>query len=69
MPDSVIEAIRQGIWDFEPSEQDTNGFRATAAMPGTDEKLEILAARVQQGLPLWHNKDRDSYDAPLDQYE
>jgi hypothetical protein len=31
-------------------------------MPGTDEKLEVLAARIRAGLPLWHRGDRTDYD-------
>ena len=62
MPESVLEAIRQGIWDFEPEGTQQDEFDCTAALPGTDEKLEVLAARVKQGLPLWHEEDRHSYD-------
>lgn len=62
MPSSVLDAIRAGIWDFEPSECANNGFDATEALPGTDEKLEVMARRVRAGLPLWHPKDRRTYD-------
>jgi len=59
---SVLEAIKQGDWDFEPSSQQVVNLKATAAMPGTDEKLNVLAERLRQGLPLWHPADRLSYD-------
>jgi hypothetical protein len=59
---SVLEAIKQGDWDFEPSNQQVVNLKATAAMPGTNEKLNILAERLRQGLPLWHPADRLSYD-------
>ena len=62
MPDSVLDAIRMGIWDFEPVETDSNGYQKTEAMPGTSEKLDVLADRIRQGLPLWHPSDRLSYD-------
>ena len=62
MASSVLEAIKQGIWDYEPDQTITTQQNATEAMPGSDEKLEILARRVQEGLPLWHPKDRRSYD-------
>ena len=62
VPKSVLDAIKQGVWDFEPTEVTEKHFDATEAMPGTDEKLEILAARVQAGLPLWHKQDRTEYD-------
>ena len=58
VPESVIEAIRQGLWDFEPEQRRAEDFRATSAMPGTQAKLEVLAARVRSGLPLWHPCDR-----------
>ena len=62
MRKSVLEAIRQGEWDFEPEDVAEQNYDATVAMPGTDEKLSILAARVQAGLPLWHGDDRMDYD-------
>ena len=62
MPQSVLEAIRAGIWNFEPDELEVDKFEATKALPGTDEKLDILALRVEKGLPLWHPGDRRTYD-------
>lgn len=62
MPDSVLEAIKMGIWDFEPEDQLAEEYRATRAMPGSDEKLAVLADRVKQGLPLWHPGDRLTYE-------
>ena len=62
MPTSVLEAIKLGIWDFEPEEVESSNYDSTGAMPGTDEKLSILAERVRRGLPLWHAGDRRSYD-------
>ena len=51
---NVLDAIRDGDWFFEPDEVDPRLYPATTAIPGTDEKLEVLAARVRAGLPLWH---------------
>lgn len=62
MPQSVLDAIRLGIWDFEPGGSQATNTRPTIAMPGTQEKLNILAERLRLGLPLWHPKDRMSYD-------
>lgn len=62
VPKSVLEAIKQGQWDFEPEIIEERRFDATRAMPGTDEKLEVLAARVRAGLPLWHGHDRTDLD-------
>lgn len=64
MPKSVLEAIKMGIWDFEPPEIEHARFEASNAMPGTDEKLITLAERARRGLPLWHNKDRNDVEAP-----
>ena len=62
MPKSVLEAIRSGDWDYEPSPVDQRRYPATRAMPGTREKLSVMAERLQAGLPLWHGCDRVDYD-------
>jgi len=64
VPKSVLEAIKMGFWDFEPSEVDNEMFDASDDMPGTKEKLQTLADRVRSGLPLWHDADRGDVDAP-----
>ena len=64
MPKSVLEAIKMGIWDFEPSEVEYSKFNASDAMPGTREKLGMLAERAKKGLPLWHVHDRNDVEAP-----
>ena len=61
VPNSVIEAIQLGIWDFEPEEHDKDEFDSTRALPGSAEKLNILAKRLADGQPLWHPSDRRSY--------
>ena len=62
MPNSVLEAIKLGLWDFEPSEVERDRYASTDAMPGSDNKLDIMADRIRQGLPRWHPNDRRSYD-------
>ncbi len=62
MQDSVLDAIRNGQWDFEPDEVSENEFDKTHALPGSLEKVAILAERAKSGLPLWHSSDRRSYD-------
>ena len=64
MPKSVLEAIKLGLWDYEPPEVEFGEFDASDAMPGTKEKLKTLAQRVQNGLPLWHEDDRDDVEDP-----
>ena len=63
MPQSVLDAIKSGNWNFEPQEfMAVNNFNSTSALPGTDQKLEVLAERIRNGLPLWHPEDRLTYD-------
>lgn len=62
MPHSVLDAIKMGIWDFEPEDTETTKYECTEALPGTDAKLDILAQRVSRGLPLWHPEDRRTFD-------
>ena len=62
MPHSVIEAIQLGIWDYEPEQLERNEFESTSALPGTNEKLDILAERIREGKPLWHPSDRRNYE-------
>lgn len=62
MPQSVLDAVKMGIWDFEPDEDVTATFPATDALPGSTEKLAVLTERVQRGLPLWHPEDRRTYE-------
>ena len=58
---SVLEAIRQGIWDFEPEQTEEGDYQSTAALPGSREKLDVLADRLERGEPLWHPSDRITY--------
>jgi len=59
---SVLEAIKLGIWDFEPERVEANRYDSTPALPGSGDKLSVLAERIRNGLPLWHPEDRRSYD-------
>ena len=58
MANSVIEAIQEGIWNFEPKDPERDDFESTHALPGTQEKVEVLALRLRSGQPLWHPEDR-----------
>ena len=62
MADSVLEAIRQGEWDFEPTPVSEDKYDSTGALPGSSDKVSTLAERARDGLPLWHSDDRQSYD-------
>ena len=53
MPKSVLDAIKMGLWDFEPHEVAPSEFDAADAMPGTKEKLKIGSshlAAVRRGM-------------------
>lgn len=63
MSKSVLDAIREGDWTFEPERVRCDQFDPTQAIPGTTEKLRVLAARVRAGLPLWHDNDRSDYES------
>ena len=67
MPHSVLEAIKMGMWDYEPEPPASSEYQATEALPGTNEKLSVLAQH-RRGLPLWHPEDRRTFDnrAPRD---
>ncbi len=62
MRDSVLDAIKQGQWDFEPEKVAVDDYESTPALPGSSEKITKLAERVRFGLPLWHPQDRQSFD-------
>ena len=61
---NILDAIREGDWFYEPDEIRPECFEPTTAIPGTQEKLAILAARARAGLPLWHEADRLDYEDP-----
>ena len=62
---SVLDAIKLGMWDFDPERQDEEislSYGATDALPGSAEKLAVLSERVRLGQPLWHPRDRMNYE-------
>lgn len=66
MPDPTLGNVFEAILkyghdeDFVPRAHDEE-FSPTGAPAGSPEKLEILAERVRQGFPLWHESDRVDY--------
>ena len=58
---NVFEAILEygHDEDFVPAESDE--FTSTDAPAGSEAKIEILRERVLQGMPLWHDNDRQDY--------
>ena len=69
MPESVLDAIRQGQWDFEPDVVKDDDYDSTAALPGSTEKISQLATRAEEGLPLWHPGDRQCFDDSDDAFK
>ena len=62
MANSVLEAIKAGIWDYEPEQAQQDEYASTEALPGSDSKLDVLANRLAHGLPLWHPEDRQTFN-------
>jgi len=58
---NVFETILEFGHDEDFAPVVTDDFVPTDAPAGTAEKLEIMARRVRQGLPLWHPEDRSDY--------
>lgn len=58
---NVFEAILECGHDEDFAPVETEQFVATEAPAGSQEKLDILARRVQMGVPLWHPEDRCDY--------
>lgn len=69
MRQSVLDAIKSGDWNYEPEDSAEEGFDATNALPGSDQKLEILAERIKTGMPLWHPEDRLTYSNIVEEEE
>lgn len=44
--ESVLDAIKNGQWDYEPEPVEQEKYDFTSALPGTDAKLSILAHRA-----------------------
>src|SRR5207253_6730373 len=56
---STSKFARRGVGDFNG--QPSVAVQPTTAVPGSPEKVEILAERARLGLSLWH-----PHDAPMD---
>lgn len=58
---NVFEAILECGHDEDFVPMETEEFGATDAAAGSRAKIEVLAERIQKGLPLWHQDDRSDY--------
>jgi hypothetical protein len=50
----------EGDFESECDPASLDPFHPTEAKPGSEDKVQMLAARYAAGLPLWH--DSDCYD-------
>ena len=57
MANSILEAVKMGLWDFQPHTVDYRELEASDTMPGTREKLDILAEHLRRDSPKWHSDD------------
>ena len=58
---NVFEAIIKYGHDEDFAPAPTDGFQATDAPAGSQEKIEILRRRIELGQLLWHGDDRKDY--------
>jgi hypothetical protein len=65
---NVFQAVRKAALvrgddsgDWEP-DYNRPEFVRTDALPGSAEKIAMLAERAKKGLPLWHQDDRRNYE-------
>lgn len=58
---NVFQAILECGHDEDFAPVETSDFVPTDAPAGSAAKLEILARRIAQGMPLWHPEDRADY--------
>ena len=53
-----IKESQQSVLDWLAYEPNYDAqFPPTSAEPGSQEKIDVLAERYEQGLPLWHKCD------------
>jgi hypothetical protein len=58
---NVFEAILKYGNDEDFAPQRDESFNETQAPAGSREKLDVMAGRIRQGYPLWHEEDRADY--------
>ncbi len=55
-PSSVADFVK--CYGSEDAFTERGEAKPTDALPGSNEKIEVLCKRVAAGLPLWHDQDR-----------
>ena len=64
MANSILEAVKMRLWDFQPLRIDYSEIEASDNMPGTREKLDILAEHLRRDAVIWDSDDRRGDDCP-----
>jgi hypothetical protein len=49
---SILEAVKMGLWEFLPHTVDFSELEAPDSIPGTREKLEVLAEHLRSDVPV-----------------
>jgi hypothetical protein len=68
---SILEAVKMGLWHCLPHTVDYDELEASDAMPGTREKLDMLAEHLRRAVPVRHfddslDDDRRARENPAD---
>lgn len=58
---NVFEAILEYGHDEDFVPNKSEEFTSTDAPAGSEDKIEMLRNRVLEGMPLWHEEDRQDY--------
>ena len=58
---NVFEAILKYGHDEDFAPTEDSEFLPTNAPAGSEDKIELLRRRVEEGKPLWHTEDRRDY--------
>jgi hypothetical protein len=61
MSRNVFQAILESGHDEDFVPTQTDDFVPTTAPAGSQHKINVLARRIELGLPLWHPEDRNDY--------
>lgn len=59
---TCLGATQQSNYELCIEPIETTDFEATDALPGSDEKREIIRKRLESRLPLWHPNDRTDFN-------
>ena len=52
MSNSILEAVKMGLWEFLPHTVDFSELEAPDSIPGSREKLDVLAEHLLRDVPV-----------------